>query len=135
MSDNRYAPPNAKLDDRSVEPDVPDQVRKEIRGAWIAGLISGGITLAVTLFSMFGSTIGGIGAENLVDVAMILGFTYGIYKKSRACAIAMLVYFVASKIYLMLQMGKPSGLWLGLVFSYYFALGVRGTFAYHRLRS
>ena len=56
-------------------------------------------------------------------------------RKSHACANAMLVYFVASKIYLMLQKSKPSGLWSGVVFTCQFALGVRGTFAYQRLRS
>jgi hypothetical protein len=134
MSDKRYAPPNADLGGELVDADVPEQTLKDIRGAWVAGLISGCVTLAITLFSIFGSAIGGIGAENLVDVALIFGLTYGICKKSRACAIGLLVYFVVSKIFLMVETGKPTGLWLGLVFTYYFALGIRGTFAYQRLR-
>jgi hypothetical protein len=134
MTVDPYAAPLAKLEDpRLWEPSVPDLVLKQIKNAWVIGTISGACTLAVTLLAIFGTSILGASAWGLLDVALIFGLTFGIYKKSRTCAVLMLVYFVASKIYQITLTDKPSGLVMGVVFIYYFAMGTKGTFAYHRI--
>ena len=112
---------------------VPEEVLKKIKHAWIAALFSGAITSLVVLISLMGTQILGFSAWELIDVAMILALAFGIYKKSRTCAVLMLVYFVASKILIMVETGKPSGAVMGLLFAYFFWQGVSGTFAYHRL--
>lgn len=104
-----------------------------IKGAWVAGIISGAITLIVTLLAMRGMRIMRFGALNLIDVVLIFGLTFGIYMKSRACAVIMFVYFVASKIMIFAQTGKPTGLPLAILFAYFFFQGIRGTFAYHNV--
>jgi serine/threonine-protein kinase len=129
---NPYAPPKAnvvKADDAELE--VPEEILKRIRQAAIAGAISCGITLLFTLVAIAGTSLLGFTAWELLDVALIAGLSYGIYRKSRVCAVLMLVYFVGAKIYMMSQGGQMSGLVLTLVFLYYYALGVHGTFQYH----
>jgi hypothetical protein len=112
--------------------DVPEEILKKIKHAWVAAVISGCITLVVTLVAMSGTDILGFSAWELIDVALIFGLAFGIYKKSRACAVIMFVYFIASKILIMMQTGRPTGVPLALVFGYYFWQGIAGTFAYHR---
>lgn len=134
MTADPYAAPRAKLEDAILSvPSVPDDVLKHIKNAWVVGTISGVFTLAVTLFAIFGHSILGYSAWELTDVALIFGLTFGIYKKSRTCAVLMLIYFIAAKIYLITQTGKPSGLVMAVIFAYYFAMGVKGTFEYHRI--
>jgi len=133
MSSNPYSPPTVEVALAEPEPEIPAEVLKKIKGAWVAGLISGFMTLGVTLLAMAGTAMLGFDAWNLVDVAFVFGLTYGIYRKSRACAVLMLVYFVISRIAMMVETGKPSGLLIGLIFFYYYARGISGTFAYRRL--
>jgi serine/threonine-protein kinase len=106
-----------------------------IKKAWSAGLISGIITLIVTGVAMAGYDFMGITAWNLVDVVFIFGLTFGIYRKSRTCAVIMLVYFVGSKFYMWIDQRTVAGLPLALVFGYFFIQGVRGAFAYHGMAS
>jgi serine/threonine-protein kinase len=113
---------------------VPDDIAKKIKHAWIAGCISGGITLAFTLLAISGTSILFSSAWELVDVALIFGLAFGISRKSRTCAILMLVYFISAKIFIMSETGKPSGILLAIVFIYYYWQGVSGTFAYHKLK-
>jgi hypothetical protein len=131
MSENPYAPPRAAVGLAPVESLVPDAILKKIRNAWVAGLISAGITLVFTLLAVSGTRLIGFGAWQLLDVALILALAFGIYRKSRVCAIVMFVYFVASKIMLISQTGNASGIVMALIFLYYYALGIQGTFAYH----
>lgn len=130
MSTNPYSPPQAELE-RPL--DVPGVILKDIRNASVAGLISSVMTLAVTIFSIYGSPIAGIDAWNFFDVALIFGLTYGIYRKSRFCAVSMLIYFCASKIYLWVETGAPNGALLAAIFFYYYMKGAAATFAYRRV--
>jgi serine/threonine-protein kinase len=133
MSSNLYAAPRANLQAPEADPAIPAEVLKRIRNAWIAGICSGCVTLAITLLAMSGKSVLGYSAWELIDVALIFGLTFGIYKKSRTCAILMLVYFVASKIMLFVDARPSSGIVMAVVFIYFYALGVAGTFQYHRL--
>lgn len=129
---NPYAAPSADVSTAPAA--VPVEVAKKIRNGWVAACISGTLTLVVTLIAMSGTAILSFSAWSLIDVAVIFGLAFGIYRKSRTCAVLMLVFFVASKIFMMVQSGKPSGLLLAIVFFYYFWQAVMGTFAYHRLK-
>ena len=134
MSMNPYDAPTAAIADAAAAAPIPKDVLDKIRNAWVAAVISGCITLVVTLFAIFGSSIMGFTAWELIDVALIFGLAFGIYRKSRICAVLMLLYFVASKILIMAEGGSASsGIVMALVFLYYFALGVQGTFQLHRL--
>jgi hypothetical protein len=116
------------------------QAVEKIRNAWIAGLISGFITLFATLVAATseGGTVNLQGTPislwNLLDVFLILLFTFGIYMKSRVAAIGMFIYFLASKL-LMLAAGTAlPGALAGIVFLYFYFEGARGAITYHRLQ-
>jgi serine/threonine-protein kinase len=115
--------------------DVPEEILKKIKNAWVAALVSATFTLVLTLIAISGTSVLGFSAWEFLDVGLILGLALGIYKKSRTCAVLMLVYFVISKIILMVEAGKPNGIILGLVFIYYYWQGVVGTFAYHKIKN
>jgi len=132
MHENPYAPSRVDINATPIEIQAPDGIRKKIRQAWVAGLFSFAITLIFTLMAILGKSIHGFGAWQLLDVAMILGLTFGIYKKSRICATVMLVYFVASKAMLIAETGNVAGHVTSLIFLYFYAQGVYGTFAYHQ---
>ena len=81
---------------------------------------------------MNGDQLMGFSVWNLSDVVLIFGLTFGIYKKSRTCAVVMLAYFLISKIIIISQTGSFNGSLLAIVFIYYYVYGVIGTFAYHK---
>jgi hypothetical protein len=133
MTDNPYAAPNSIVADVAEKWRAPDAVLKKIKGAWICGTISACLTLAVTILALSGTRLYGFTGWELVDVALIAGLTFGIYVKSRTCAVIMLVYFILAKILLIMQTGKPDGLLMGFVFIYFYFQGVLGTFEFHKL--
>lgn len=131
VSENPYTAPKSNVALPTLEPAVPAAILKKIKNAWVAGIVSGCITLAVTLLAIFGTSLLGFSAWELFDVALIFGLTFGIFKKSRTCAVLMLTYFVCSKI-LMMVSGHMNGLPMAVVFIYFYFQGVLGTFAYHK---
>lgn len=136
MDTDRYAPPKAELNTAPAAPneaEVPPEVLQKIRNAWIACLISLAMTLLLTVIAISGSSIGGYSAWQLLDVALVAGLAFGIYRKSRACAVVMFIYFLISKIWVVVETGVGGGLVLGAVFLYFYWQGVVGTFAYQRL--
>jgi len=132
MSDNPYKPPTVNVDRVEPELPVPDNITRMIKSAWIAGLISIGITLILILVSFYGTSILGINAWALIDVGLMAGLTYGVYRKSRTCAVLLLAFFVLSKIMMWVQEGSPRGWIMALIFTWYFFQGMSGTFLYHR---
>ena len=112
--------------------EVPEDILGKIKSAWIAALVSAGMTFLLVLAAIFGKPILGITAWELIDVTLILGLAFGIYKKSRACAVIMLIYFIYAKIFLTISTGTMTGLPVALVFIYFYWQGVAGTFAYHK---
>lgn len=118
--------------DSTAQPPAPQAILAKIKNAWIAGLVAAAITLIVSATSLYGTTIQGFDAWNFVDVALALSLSFGIYKRSRAAAVTMLAYFVISKIVIIVDTGTASGIFVALVFLYFYWQGVVGTFAYHR---
>jgi len=104
-----------------------------IKGAWIAGIISGSITLFVTILAIVGVRIFNFSAWTLLDVILVFGLAYGIYRKNRACAVILFIYFILSKIYMIIALGAVTGLPVAILFAYFFFQGIRGTFAYHKI--
>ena len=132
MSTNPYKPTTANLD--QVEPDlaVPEDIAKKIKSGWVAGLVSISFTMVFILWSFFGTEIMGINAWGLIDVALMGGLTFGVYKKSRTCAVLLLAFFVIGKIYMWVEAGSPNGVIMAAIFAWYFFQGASGTFLYHR---
>lgn len=75
-----------------------DNANYSIKVAFIAALISGSVTLILLLLNLAGIIDLGLTIIDFVDVILVFGLSYGIYRKSRAAAIIMVLYFIGSKI-------------------------------------
>jgi hypothetical protein len=112
----------------------------QITAACVAGIISGGLTLIASLSGGSGHPIfPGFDYSNLIDVVIVFGLTFGIYKKNRVTAILMLCYYVLNLVYIL---SNPSVYHVpisavfslgSLIFGYCYFLGVKGTFAHHKI--
>ena len=105
-----------------------------IRWAGGAALFTGGATLLFTLFKAFfmGDLFQSDDAWNIVGAAFVCGMGFGIYKKSRVCAVLLFVLYLSSSILMLhTQDDIASKELVRIVFLYFFARGVIGTFAYH----
>jgi serine/threonine-protein kinase len=147
--ENPYTAPTAQITDPALE--IQNDIRKKIRYAWIAAIVSGSLNLFIILAMISGTAVGIFGlyalafihlAEILggiytmiINAALFFGLAFGIYKKSRTCAIMLFAYFTISQIFLRIETGQTSGLFVSIIFIYFFWQGVSGTFAYHKLKN
>lgn len=101
---------------------------RNIKVAWIAGIVLGVIILLNALAS---AETDGSGFQ-LLDVLLIFGLSFGIYKKNRVCAVSMLVYACILLLRLLINNFSIIGILIigGLI--YCFVQGVRGTFAHYQ---
>ncbi len=114
------------------ETQIPEEINAKIKGAWTAGLVCMGITVLFIGLGMFISELGNIvDAWALIDVAILGALTYGVYRRSRASAVLLFLFYLVEKIFMWSQSGKPNGIVLALVFFYLFGRGIQGTFEYH----
>jgi eukaryotic-like serine/threonine-protein kinase len=143
-------PPPIPAPPVSVVPELPNwlmmtekQALAHIRNAWIAGVAAAALTFIVGLVAANGtSMMQGIDADTLqlsgyVDVTILLVLSFGIYKRIRGCAIAMLIYFFASKLiqFSMAGLGNPLAALIALGLTYIFFQGVRGASAYKIMKN
>ncbi|HXZ92266.1 MAG TPA: hypothetical protein VEG36_05240 [Burkholderiales bacterium] len=132
MAYNPFQPPASVVTDVVRPTQVAEPVRRDIRNAWIAATISGCVTLVFAAIATLSSPVFGFGAAQFIDVALIFGLGYGVYRCSRACAVGLLAYFVLSKLIMLRAGGPASGIPMALLFIYFYSRGVVGTFRYHR---
>lgn len=112
-----------------------EQANASIRIAWKMSLVSILITVMLTLVYASGGSMGQVDWWNWVDLVLMLALTYGVYKKHRASAVTLFVYYVVGKIYVWIFYGVFLGIPIAAVFAYFFFRGIQGVFAYHRLNS
>ncbi len=132
MKSTPYETPKANLvSPESIE--VPNDILKKIKGGWIVALISGVMTIALIGIAMGTGALGNLfDWWSSLDVVLIFALAFGIYKKSRTAATIMFVYFLLSKIWFIVETGKPSGIVLSLVFLYFYLQAMIGTYQYHK---
>jgi serine/threonine-protein kinase len=68
----------------------------------------------------------------LLDPTLILLLAYGLYRRSRACAVLLLVYVVLELWVAYHTRPVAAGVGPAMLLGLAFAAGIRGTFAYHR---
>lgn len=108
-----------------------EQTEKHIKHAWIAGAISATFTLILSLVGAYSDDFRykyGFDTWSLLDVALIAGLAYGIYRKNRFCALGLLIYFIASKFLMAASTGQFTGGFISLLFAYFFFQGTKATF-------
>jgi hypothetical protein len=97
---------------------------------WIAAAIAGVATLTLSLTSSFGLT-----HYNLVDAALLFGLAYGIYRRSRICAVLALAYHILNRLMIFYRHDVPPiAIVLTLMFAVLYVLGVIGTFVHQARR-
>jgi hypothetical protein len=98
---------------------------------WIGAAFVGLITV---IFSLTGF---GLTRLNLIDAALLLGLAYGIYRRSRTCAVLVLAYHLVNRglVYAHAPYVPPVIAAGDLLLASLFVLGVIGTFAHHARRS
>jgi len=107
---------------------------------WIAAGIASVINLLVA------TRTGGLNFPNLIITLACLGIAYGIYRRSRAAALAMFIIFAITRVlfYRFAQQLAPqhggaafmTSFWVSTsIFMFAFLLAVVGTFAWHARQS
>ena len=73
----------------------------------------------------------GFDAWILVDAAMVAALAYGVWKRSRICALLLLIYALGNEVYLALQETSHFSI-LRLIFIYFYFRGTIQLFREHR---
>jgi serine/threonine-protein kinase len=128
MIDNPYKPPRVTLEETYT---APPRISKKIQYATVAGGILGTLTLILTCVSLFGVSIPNVSVWSLIDAGLVFGLTFGVYNKSRVCAILLFSYYVVSKIQYSIITQKVDGIAYSLIFTIFFVVGIVGTFEFH----
>lgn len=124
----------------SFEATDRESCAKVIRNGGIAALISAGITAVFGVIGLFVQSK--VDELNyfldpliLFDVLLIVVLAIFIFRKSRVAATAMLIYFIASKAVMFMDLGaaaaKPSTLILSVLFFLYYLGAMRATYIWH----
>lgn len=114
-----------------------EQAEKHIKNAWVAGAVSAILTFIYSMIGAFNDEFRytyGLDTWSLLDVALIAGLAYGVYRKKRYCALGLLIYFIASKFIMAASTGQFTGGFLSMLFAYFFFQGTRAAFQVHRHR-
>jgi hypothetical protein len=108
---------------------------KHVTRAWIAASISAGLTLIFGAFAAAGVMVApGLDAWILLDAAILAGLAYGVWKRSRICAVLLFIYSIVNEIYLALDETSHFSL-LRVVFIYFYLRGAIQLFLDHRSRA
>ena len=115
-----------------------DDAHKSVKQAAIAAFVSAGITLLLVLLALQSDADDALNILNdpfnFIDIALAIGCGIGLLRYSRAAAVTIFTHFIFSKIFISIELGRPAGIGIALIFLYFFWKGIRGSFAYHRLR-
>jgi hypothetical protein len=97
---------------------------------WSVAALWGVVRAAAALW--LGSGGGVVRAEWFADPALTFALAYGLYRRSRACAVLLLVYVVVELWIAFHVTGRPGGLGPALLLEVSFLTGLRGTLLYRR---
>jgi hypothetical protein len=105
-------------------PELEDAAGK-MKGTLAAGIVSAAVTVL---------QVEGVGPLSLIDAAIILGLSVGVYKKSTACAVALFAVWIVEKLVQWYSSpGTLIGLPVAVLIGYFFFQGIVGTRRYVRL--
>lgn len=103
---------------------VPKAINRLIKNGWTGAVASALITVALDVYFWSSGVRNLLVYFNLIYVFVTCGLAYGIYRRSRVCAVLMLLLFVLDKVYapvtyssgnivffVMFMMFFPAGLW------------------------
>ena len=112
--------------------DTLEAAKNTAKQGGIAAAIVAVITAVFAILSLFGVELVSIWA--LVDAGLFALIAFGVFKMSRVAAVLGLLIYLWGQINQMLATGKINSI-LFILFVLYFIHGIRGTFAYHKLKN
>jgi hypothetical protein len=105
---------------------------KHVTRAWMAASIQAGLTLVIGVLAAAGVFVApGFAAWTLVDAAILAALAYCVWKRSRICALLLLIYAISNEVYLALQETSHFSI-LRLIFIYFYFRGTIQLFREHR---
>jgi hypothetical protein len=121
---------------RDLKIDSPESCAKAIRNGGIAAFVSAGVTALFGIASFFTSSSHEgmnymLDPLVLVDAGFVVVLGFFILRKSRIAATLLMVYFVASKLLMWYELGKPVGLFMSVIFFFFLLTALRGTYLWH----
>lgn len=115
-----------------------EQSRQLEMQAVYAAIVSMVITSGLTLVAISQNGEGALAPYdeplNFIDVGFMGILAYFVYRHARTAAVLLFFFFLFSQILNIVTTGNAGGTFVALVFLYFFFGGIRGTFAYHRLK-
>ena len=109
-----------------------------IKKGWIAGLSFGFYLLLLTVLAITGNTFipnNGFTFTSFIDVFLVIGLSYGIFRKNRACAILLMAYVYLPHLIALFQSEKSNFSLLEIGLLYFLSLAVLGTINYYKFSS
>ncbi len=128
--------PNAR---HKQDPRLTDALKK-IKTGWIMGVIVGILTfLIVTVVVVTNTSIAGLNVFSYLDVVIVFGLSFGIYRNSRVCAVLMVMYYILNKIIMLASAPSGPNAVGGILVPIFITIGfvqaAIGTFKYHELKA
>lgn len=111
--------------------DTLDTAKSTAKLGAVTAAIVAGVTALFAILSLFGVEFASIWA--LVDAGLFALIAFGIYKMSRMAAVLGLLLYLWGQVSQILVTGRTNYI-LFLLFTLYLVHGIRGTFAYHKLK-
>lgn len=107
-----------------------------IKHGWIAGVVIGTISFLSWLIAMLAGQTEIQGMEvtvyGIIDIIFIFALSYGVFQKSRVCAVILAGYFILIKL-IQLITANLFGILGLLIFSPFLVRAVIGTIKYHKI--
>ena len=133
MNHNPYTTPKAAKS-LYIKTDIPEEIIKKIRNGWIAGIFNGVLILGILLLTLNTNELTEFTDYWIfADVVIVFSLILGTYLKSRFATTAMVVYLIASKIFIFIEIGKTGSLIMWLFFLYFYFQAMVGTYQYHKI--
>lgn len=112
------------------------KAEKAIINAALVGAVHAGLQLiGVSLALLFQFEQLEISALSYLEALLIAGLAFGVYRKSRTCAILILIVLILGVLSNMILTNSRIILFMGVFYGFFYYEGIRGTFAYHRAKS
>lgn len=102
-------------------------------GFWAAVFVTA-VTLGVTLYSHYVGTVLGFSIYNLIDVFLWSALATGLWFFSRIAAVLGFLYYIGDRVFITIETGEVPGVLMVIIIGGALIQGIRGSFAYHRLK-
>ncbi|TNE57926.1 MAG: hypothetical protein EP340_07075 [Alphaproteobacteria bacterium] len=114
-----------------------EEAIKASRNGAIAALISATLTFAIMVIATQSNVSEELAYFNdpwlLTDVGLLVILAIFVWRRSRVASVLLLAYFLISQILVRFETGNVRGVYLSLIFVYFYIKAIQGAFAFHRI--